>query len=878
VSELLATTPVIAYDASRPFALEASDTARLVETGALNVFLQAGTLADPAGRRHLLCRMERGAFVPPVAPGDAPEGHTVVAVGEPGTQLRERPLGELVGTDEVSATALTAWVASLGGTDDAFADGLTFDAVTVLGTAHRALLGAARASIDAGTRRSDAALAAQPGRDAAALTASVTRIASALGDRVETPVRVREDHFDQLLAACSRIGSYLGVQFIHPPASYRNGADPVAAIAMAAGVRHRRVALQDGWQRRLSTPVLAFRAVGETPVAIVPRGRGRVLAYDPADDRELPVDAAFLATLGPNAFEFFTPLPARPLGLRDLLAIGLRHQRSTLGVLAAAGLLGGLLALALPLAMQAVINQFIPDDNQPAIWWTAAFLLAAAVSGAFLAYARSIAVVRLSGNLDGVLQAGVWDRLLGLPTSFHTSYATGDLTSRAFGVNAINTILSNATVSAVLSTTFAAFSLALLVVYSPLLAAFALAGLLAMSVVLGWLSFRQVRHQRTMFLAKGRIFGQLFGLLQGLDKVRTAGREVPAFSRWADLFARQQRANYRSETISAGLATAIAATPLLLSMLLFAVVATVMQADMSTGTFVAFAAALAQFTTAATQLSFALVASITVIPLAERLKPILEAVPERSDAGGDPGLLLGRIQVENVVFGYGAEAQPTLRGVTLDIAPGQVVAIVGPSGSGKSTLLRLLLGFETPDHGSVLYDDRNLTSLNPRMVRRQLGVVLQNTKPMPGSLLSNIVGNSSLTEDDAWWACEAAGIADDIRRMPMGLHTSVGENGVTFSGGQVQRLMLARAIVHRPRILFLDEATSALDNETQRDVMRAVSDLDATRVIIAHRLSTIRSADYLYVVDAGVVVQEGTYDELVAVDGLFADLARRQVA
>ena len=381
-----------------------------------------------------------------------------------------------------------------------------------------------------------------------------------------------------------------------------------------------------------------------------------------------------------------------------------------------------------------------------------------------------------------------------------------------------------------------------------------------------------------MFLEKGHIFGRLFGLLEGIDKIRIAGREIPAFSQWAELFHRQQEANYRSQLVYCWLATTIAGTPLVLSMMLFAVVAGILDADMATGTFVAFSAALAQFTTAATQLSFALVASITVIPLYERLRPVLEAVPEKNDAAGDPGLLTGRIRLENVSFRYGPEAEPTLTGVTLNVQPGQNVALVGPSGAGKSTVMRLLLGFETPEHGSVVYDERNLASLNARMVRRQVGVVLQDSKPMPGTLLSNIIGNAALTEDDAWWAAERAGLTEDIKRMPMRMQTIVGENGVSFSGGQVQRLMIARAIVHRPRILFFDEATSALDNETQEDVMEAIDSLDATRIVVAHRLSTIRRADYLYVIDDGRIVQEGTYDTLLDEQGLFADLVRRQIA
>ena len=949
------------YDATSPFALEASGSARLVGRGALNVFLQPGTLAEPSGRRHFLLRAEPGALVLPIDPADVPDGHTIVAIGEPNTRVRELAVeglaAEANGSGPAGASALRAWLSRLAGTLDADAtvgratvvecgthelddgevvhpraDGLAFDvesgglavlgperpvlavldattAIPVAGgmrlvaqgstrvavtdplsqgltptvldalrSAHRLVLGAARAKVEQLQRRTDARLAAAREHGSVQLTESVTRIASALGRTPVPPRRVETDSFDLMLRACRRLGVYLDAEFVDPPASYRLGADPIAAIAMAAGVRHRRVSLDAGWHRRASGPVLAFRSGHGTPVALVPRPRGGYLCYDPVTDAESNVDAELAAALDPLAFELYAPLPARPLGLGDMLRIGFRHQRATLSSLAVAGVVGGLLALALPIGSQWLFNTFIPDNDRPAIWWTAAFLLAAAISGGFLAYARAIAVARLSGNLDGVLQAGVWDRLLALPARFHAAYATGDLTSRAYGVNSINTILSNATVAAVLSTMFGAFSLALLFVYSPLLAAFAVGGLAAIGGLLAWLSLRQVRHQRTMFLEKGHIFGRLFGLLEGIDKIRIAGREIPAFSQWAELFHRQQEANYRSQLVYCWLATTIAGTPLVLSMLLFAVVAGMLDADMATGTFVAFAAALAQFTTAATQLSFALVASITVIPLYERLRPVLEAVPEKNDAAGDPGLLTGRIRLENVSFRYGPEAEPTLTGVTLNVQPGQNVALVGPSGAGKSTVMRLLLGFETPEHGSVSYDERNLVSLNARMVRRQVGVVLQDSKPMPGTLLSNIIGNAALTEDDAWWAAERAGLADDVKRMPMRMQTIVGENGVSFSGGQVQRLMIARAIVHRPRILFFDEATSALDNETQEDVMEAIDSLDATRIVVAHRLSTIRRADYLYVIDDGRIVQEGTYDTLLDEQGLFADLVRRQIA
>jgi NHLM bacteriocin system ABC transporter ATP-binding protein len=959
-----ATAQAVTYGANNPVALDGGDTARLVERGALDAFLQPGSLGQPTGRRRFLFRCEPGIFIPPVPAETVPDGHTLVLVGEPETVVREAAVSTLVSSNggpvAVPAPQLRAWVALAG---QALADGVaaTTSPATVLrpgdhdvadgqvvrvaadgqalsvrsgrlrllgpdggrqlaaptpdpvplpaaawlvadgdaqvsvseplahGLTPPALAGLARGLgvvlAEAhrrqvlADRRTDARLVERRAHETGRLSAAVVDIASTLGEVATRPPGRPHDHFDQLLAACQRIGPYLGVEFRSPPPSYRLGVDPMTAIAMAAGVRHRRVVLPRGWQRRASSAIVAFRAHDGAPLAIVPRPDGRYNAYDPITRAERVLDDAIVASLGPVAFEVYPPLPNRPLTLRDLLAVGLRHQRRTIVVLAVAGAVGGLLALALPVTTQRVFNSFIPDDNIGAISWTAAFLLVTVVSGGFLAYARSMAVVRLSGNLDGVLQAGVWDRLLGLPTTFYTNYSTGDLTSRAYGVNAINAILSNATVSAVVSTVFGVFSLALLFAYSVELALFALAGVVVIGTVLGLLSARQVRYQRVVYSEQGRIFGRLFQLLQGLDKIRIAGREIPAFGQWSVLFARQQTANYRSGVVYCWLATVIGATPLMLSMLLVVVVAVPMHAGLTTGTFVAFVTALAQFTTAATQLNFALVASITVIPLYERLRPVVEAVPEDTGNSDDPGLLSGHIRFENVFFRYAPGADLTLKGVTLEFKPGQNVAIVGPSGAGKSTLVRLLLGFETPEKGSVLYDEKNLASLSARMVRRQVGVVLQDSKPMPGDLLSNIIGNSALTEDDAWRAAESAGLADDIRRMPMGMRTLVSENGATFSGGQVQRLMIARAIAHRPRIVFFDEATSALDNETQEGVTEAVNALDATRIVIAHRLSTIRNADYLYVINDGVVVQQGTYDELLAdSDGLFSELVRRQLA
>jgi ABC-type bacteriocin/lantibiotic exporter with double-glycine peptidase domain len=216
--------------------------------------------------------------------------------------------------------------------------------------------------------------------------------------------------------------------------------------------------------------------------------------------------------------------------------------------------------------------------------------------------------------------------------------------------------------------------------------------------------------------------------------------------------------------------------------------------------------------------------------------------------------------------------------VSLRAEAGEFVAVVGPSGSGKSTLLRLLLGFERPDSGAVLYDRQDLEDVDVGAVRRQCGVVLQDDRLLVGDLRTNIVGAGRYSEDEAWEAARQVGLADDVERMPMGMATYVGEGSGSLSGGQRQRVILARAMVSRPRILYLDEATSALDNRTQELVTESMRQLSATRIVIAHRLSTIRDADRILVMDAGRVVESGTYDELMQAGGLFRELAERQLA
>jgi NHLM bacteriocin system ABC transporter ATP-binding protein len=380
---------------------------------------------------------------------------------------------------------------------------------------------------------------------------------------------------------------------------------------------------------------------------------------------------------------------------------------------------------------------------------------------------------------------------------------------------------------------------------------------------------------------QSKVSGLVLQLLSSITKLRVAGAEPTAFALWARRFTEQRRIQFRTRQIGNWVAAFNAAFPTLAYVVLFwTALPLVRSADATirTGDFLAFLSAYGSCQGALLGTCMALLGTLSVVPLYEQAKPILVTPPEVDRAKADPGVLSGDIEIQHANFRYQVDGPAVLRDVSLHIRQGEFVAFVGPSGSGKSTILRLLLGFEALESGAIYYDGQEIGGLDIQAVRRQIGVVLQNGKLMSGDIYTNIVGSAPLTMDDAWEAARMAGFADDVKGMPMGMHTVISEGGGTLSGGQRQRLMIARALVHRPRLLFFDEATSALDNRTQAIVSESLEKLQATRIVVAHRLSTIVNADRIVVVEKGRVVQAGRYEELLTQPGLFAELAKRQLA
>jgi NHLM bacteriocin system ABC transporter ATP-binding protein len=749
---------------------------------------------------------------------------------------------------------------------------------------HGFLLAWARARMDKAEAEERERLGRKADLDRAALEKASTRLASVLA-----AVPVREGGLagaePPLLASCRLVGAVLGVEIQAPPESSsaaRQG-DLLQRICIASRIRQRRVILREDWWRRDNGPLVAFRVLDEAQktrraVALLPTSPRSYDLVDPVERTRVPVDARVAESLSGEAFMFYPPLPSRPIGIGDLLRAALRDRRRDLATIVLMGVAGGLLGMVVPIVTGRIFGGAIPAADRPRLVQLTLALILAALAASVFQVTRSIAVLRLGGKMDGSVQAAVWDRLLSLPVAFFRRFTVGDLASRSLGLDTIRDLLTGNILTSVLAAVFSVFSFALLFWYSPRLALLATGLVLVLMAVTSGLVWLQLRHQRQLVHLEGKIASLLLGFLGGVAKLRVGGAEQRAFALWAERFAEQRERAIRAQKASILLGSFNATYGVLTSLAIFAMVGFSAEETLSIGEFLAFYAAFGQFLAAALAMIGAFSSVLTIVPVWERLQPILRENPEVDPSKPDAGELAGDIEFSHVSFRYQEDGPLILDDVSFKARPGEFIALVGPSGAGKSTCLRMILGFDKPASGSIYFDGQDLSSLSLQSVRRQLGVVLQSGRPMAGDIFRNIVGSSNLGIDDAWEAARMAGLEEDIKAMPMGMHTVISEGAETFSGGQKQRLLIARAIVTRPRIILFDEATSALDNRTQEIVSRSLEGLKATRIVIAHRLSTILNADRIYVLQAGRVVEAGTYEELVRQGGLFAQLVARQVA
>lgn len=687
---------------------------------------------------------------------------------------------------------------------------------------------------------------------------------------------------DPLEIACHLVGEQMGITIKTPPVAARNISNSriqlLNEIARASRVRIRQVLLRDEWWLKESGPILAFTGKDEEPVALLPAGGGYEMV-DPCTGQKTRINHQTACLLQANAYVWYRSFPDRAMSLLDLLKFSLGNRWSgdfTMATLMGAA--GGLLGLLLPLATGILFESIIPGSRYGQLGLIFLVLITSAGAALLFQIVRSLALLRVEGKMDLSIQAAVWDRLMSLPVAFYRQFTVGDLAVRANGINSIRVLLSQAAITTLFSSAFSFLNLILLFYYDASLA-WAGLGLVILGIIITVRSsYRQIKLQRILTTIEGKISGLLLQTIQGIAKIRVSGAENRAFYRWAKEYSEQRRIALKSGLLANRLIVFNAVYPLLASMLVFSLLAYYRQDFISTGQFLAFNAAFTGLLTAILELSTVMANIWEIVPLYERAKPILTTLPEVDEAKTNPGELSGEIEISHVDFKYSADGPKVLHDVCLSIKPGEFIAVVGFSGSGKSTLLRLLLGFDHPETGAVFYDGQDLSGLDVRYVRSQIGVVMQNDRLMSGTIFHNIIGASNLTLEDAWEVAAMVGLDQDIAQMPMGMHTYVAEGGSTFSGGQQQRILIARALAKKPRIIIFDEATSALDNETQTVVSESLERLKVSRVVIAHRLSTIVNADRIYVMDQGRVVESGLYDELMDKNGLFAEMAKRQLA
>ncbi|MBU4541264.1 MAG: NHLP bacteriocin export ABC transporter permease/ATPase subunit [Firmicutes bacterium] len=692
-------------------------------------------------------------------------------------------------------------------------------------------------------------------------------------DSVLTPKKAAASLDDNpLIAAVSKVAEAMGIAVKIPPLrKLSGGTDWFKMIADESGFRFRLVDLKAEWYKSDNGPMLAFTMAGEA-VALIPKSPSRYRCFR-ADGTFQEVDGQMEFD---RAYVFYPPLPKEPVSFLAMVKLGLKlFRRQDLIWTLVLAVATALLSLLPAMAMQETFNVWIPQNQSVTILVVGFILVAVAIGRGLFTMVQNICILRIQGKLS-ILQNSLLDKLLSLPASFFKQYSSGALAMRATGFAMIQKILSVNVITMIISSSFSIINGLYIFTINTIMGLLAL-GLTAISVVITLVIGKmQMKCQRTSLEMSNDISGMVFELITSVSRLRVAGAESRSYLKWVREYAKQRKVEYKRGQLMALLRLTTIALPTLSMVVIYFYVSET--SSISSGDFVAINSAFMIFISSLLGLVQTLISINSVVPQYENTKPIIDGVPEVDSFKTTPGKILGDIEIRHLYFSYYEGGATILDNIFINIKHGEYVAIIGASGSGKSTLLRLLLGFEKPTSGSIYCGGFDLESVDIREIRKQMGVVLQDSQLIPGDILSNIAGSKKeLTEEDVWELLKKVGMDEEIREMPMGLKTMVAEGAGTLSGGQRQKLLIARAIAANPAIIFFDEATSALDNRSQKIVSESMKNLDATRIVIAHRLSTIMDCDRILVLEKGNIVEEGTYEALMKKEAYFYKYAKRQL-
>jgi len=690
--------------------------------------------------------------------------------------------------------------------------------------------------------------------------------------------RIAEKINDQRIVAQNAIDEILKYYHCKPtelPESIRDAGEQLDYSLRPHGLMRRDVELTEGWYKDAFGPLLAFTKEEGIPVALLPGAVTGYFYHDPHTGKKTKISRKTAAALDTAAVSFYYPLPRKKLGIPDLLQYMWRCVSfSDIICLAAATLAVTLIGLLLPRITRALTGPVLSSGRTDALIGIAVSVICVSLSSQLLSSARELIQSRLNTKTALGVESSMMMRLLSLPAGFFRRYSPGELKSRAMSVNQLCSILMGMVLSTGLTSLTSLLYMNQIFNFAPVLVVPSLAIILVTVgfAIMSALARMRISKRQMEFSAKES--GMSYSLISGIQKIKLSGSEKRVFAKWLNLYADEAAMQYNPPAfikVNSVISTGIT---LFSNIILYDLA---VRTGISPSGYLAFTAAYGMMLGAFMSLLGVALKAAQIRPILEMAEPFLKTEPETAEGKEIVTRLSGGIELDHVSFRYDEFSPYVLNDLSLTVDPGEYVAIVGRTGCGKSTLVRLLLGFEKPEKGAVYYDGRDITTLDLPSLRRKIGTVTQDAGLFRGSVYSNIVITApELSEEAAWEAAETAGIAEDIRAMPMGMRTLISEGQGGISGGQRQRLMIARAIAPKPKMLIFDEATSALDNKTQRQVSEALDRMGCTRLVIAHRLSTIRHCDRILVLEGGKIVEDGTYEDLIARGGFFAELVERQ--
>ncbi|MBQ6400544.1 MAG: ATP-binding cassette domain-containing protein [Clostridia bacterium] len=641
------------------------------------------------------------------------------------------------------------------------------------------------------------------------------------------------------------------------------------------GIMYRRVELKENWYRDAYGPMIGTLKENGATVALLPYGYSGYYRIDPDTGNKIRITRRNVGELDTTAVVFYRPLPQRRLKVPDLLRYMWQCvSMSDLAMLVGISLLVSVVGLLLPRIHMLLTGMIYESGRDDMLIGTAAFILATLITSSMIGISRSLMSNRLQNKTDLGMEAATMMRVLSLPAHFFRQFSSGELSSRLSSVNQLGMLIVGRILSVGVTSLASLVYVGQIFTIAPALALPSLGIVAATTLLTVVTTLRQVDYSRRLMEHEAKLDGMTYSMINGVQKIKLAGAEKRMFARWARMYAAGAKVEY-NPTLLIRLSSAFSlAVTVVGNMVLYFLA---VQSGVTPSQYIGFSAAFGAVSAAFRALADIAMTASTIQPTLEMAEPILKAEPETSEGREIITHLSGSIELNNVSFRYNSTMPYVVDNLSLKIRAGEYIALVGRTGCGKSTLVRLMLGFETPEKGGVFYDGKDINTLDLRSLRRKIGSVTQDGTLIPGDIYSNIVISApELTLQEAWEAAEMSGIAEDIREMPMGMNTMIAEGQGGISGGQKQRLMIARAVAPKPRILIFDEATSALDNLTQKKVSEALDGLKCTRIVIAHRLSTIRHCDRILLMEDGRIAESGTYEELIAKGGKFAELVERQ--